>query len=45
VLRILKTNARHYATHRDHFRERGTADLARGVQATGGPFEFVMGQN
>jgi hypothetical protein len=44
LLRILKTNARQYATHRDHFRERGTADLARGVQATGGPFEFVMGR-
>ena len=44
VLRILKTNARQYATHRDHFRESGTTDLARGVQAPGGPFEFVMGR-
>ena len=45
VLRILQTNARQYAGHRDHFRQRGTTDLARGVQATGGPFEFVMGRN
>ena len=45
VLRILQTNARQYARHRDHFRQRGTTHLARGVQATGGPFEFVMGRN
>ena len=42
VLRILKTNDGQYATHKGHFLEKGTTDLARGVQAAGGPFEFGL---
>jgi hypothetical protein len=33
VLRILKTNARQYATHTDHFRESGTTDRCAGCSS------------